>query len=175
MSCQVPDIVFLFDYASLPWLFTEEKDLLAEMFLMPYIYSIDRVVIEYDASTLELKITGDAEDNTISLDGKRLDADERDRFGDLYRFLISAKGEELFTDDEDSDELIVKITYHYRDNSQSTDVVEYHKDTSADSDNRRSIIRLNGENVYKIRNAYTTRLINNIEAFINGENIILDW
>jgi hypothetical protein len=180
MSCQVPDILFLFDELSLPWLFTSPARLVAESFLMPYIFSLDSFGIELPDKdlTLDFKITGDADDSIVFLDGTPLPEARREAFGLLYQFAISARGEELFIDDEPSGEndkpsdsdLVARITYSYRDSSRGSEVVEFYAAGS-----RQSIIRINGRNVFKCRERYTIRLVQNVEAFLADEPIKIDW
>jgi hypothetical protein len=177
MSSEVPDILFLFDADTLPWLYVEAGDIVAESFLMPYIYSVYSLEVEAGEHRLSFVIQGDSEDNTVwqratdnSDDEWELSGIERERFGDFYRFLISARGEELFLDENKNNELIAKITYSYRDESRDNDVIEYYK--AAD---RKSIIRINGENMFKTSSLYTSRLTENIEAFIDGKNLVMDW
>jgi hypothetical protein len=85
-------------------------------------------------------------------------------------FLISAVTEELFIDETPADsQLVARITYVFRDDVPD-DVVEFY--TAADF---MSIVNLNGTNLFKIRADYTTRLVSNINAFVNGGEIINDF
>jgi hypothetical protein len=154
-SSHVPDILFLFEESSLvlPWLSAQPEHLISEMFLTPYIYSLERVVIHAGDIDIDYAITEDAQED----------------FRDLYQFLVSARGEELFTQ-EGGGELIARVEYHYLDESLTPDIVEFFT-----ADNRRSIIRLNGENLFKVRQMYTTRLTENIQAYIDGREIIHVW
>ena len=43
------------------------------------------------------------------------------------------------------------------------------------SDNRQSIIRLNGKVTYKCATAYVERFISNLELYKNGEDIVTSW
>jgi len=179
-SSQVPGVLFLFEPnpVLLPWLYTEPEDLVSQMFMMPYIYSLDELIIEFSPENqeesqtkiLNFKITGDTEENTITLDGIKLSQIESDLFTQLYQYLILAKGESLFFEQEHKGETIAKITYIYRDESRPDNTVEF-----LTADDRKSVIRVNGENLYKCRDVYTTRLIKNIQAFIDGGEIVLNW
>jgi len=71
---------------------------------------------------------------------------------------------------EPDSEFIARITYRYNLPGRDNDIIEYY--TAAD---RKSIIRINGENIYKCRDIYTTRLLSNIDAYINGTEINLEW
>jgi len=166
---EVPDVLYIFAPESLPWVYVEPEELMASLFLTPYIYSLDELILETADRKLTFKISGDADDNSFTLDGVSADPD---RFRTLYMFLVGAKGEWVFTEDQDSDpsELIARVTYRYRDKERGEDAVEYYK-----ADDRKSVIRVNGENIFKCRDVYTTRLIENINAFLNGGKIYTDW
>jgi hypothetical protein len=154
MSSYVPEVLFLFSPGSLPWVYLEPANLIAEMFLTPYIHSLARVEITAGETSLNIAI-----------------ADELDNFRDLYQFLISARGEELFMEElPNGSQLIAKITYVYKDESMGFETVEFYT-----AENLRSIIRLNGVNVFKTRDLYTARLLENIQAYINGSEIRYDW
>ena len=43
------------------------------------------------------------------------------------------------------------------------------------SDDRKSIVRVNGDVLYKVRQVYTDRLLSNLDALLNGGNIELNW
>ena len=176
ISSHVPELLFLFSEASLPWLSVTAEDLVSDVFLTPYIFSLDKLIIEieddaHEFATLEFTIIGDDDDNTVFFNGNPLSANERDKFGELYQYLISARGETLFMTETPDAKTVVKITFVYRDVNRGQDVVEY-----LAGNNRRSIIRINGDNIFTCRDIYTTRLLQNIQAFTDGENpIVLDW
>ena len=169
MSSHVPGVVYLFDPMQLPWLRVEVERLLSESFLMPYIYSLNAVTVQAADAKLEFQITGTVEDNTITLARQALTPFQREQFGELYRYFITMKGEQLYNG-EKIGEHVVTITYHYRDRSKSSDTLSLYK-----SENRRSVIQLNGEYVFTCRESYTTRLAENVAAFINGEKIVYDY
>jgi hypothetical protein len=165
---EVPDVIYLFSI-NLPWLYTTPEDIMAHMFLMPYIYSLSELTVYTPERQLNFTITGDAFQNTITHNGVILTNTRP--FTELYQYIISAKGEIMFRDELEPDcELIARITYRYREDSREDDVVEFY--TAGD---RKSIIRINGENVYMCRDIYTIQLLSNIEAFINGDELRLDW
>jgi hypothetical protein len=177
-STHVPGAVFLFDPEMLPWLVVSVDHLLASSLLQPYIYSVDTLTLETAQHTLNFRIVGDNENNSIfwdenPLQGHFRDTDsQRGRFHDLYLFLLSAITEELFLDDNPpGSQFIARVTYRFRDENREDDVVEYF----TSDDFTRSIVRLNGTNLYKIRAAYTTRLLSNINAFASGGEIINDF
>jgi hypothetical protein len=157
MSSHAPELLLLFDRAVLPWLTVTANDLVSDIFLTPYIYSLSKLEIVTNARTL-------------SFDSDSF-ADERLKL--LYQYMISARGEELFKETDISDgysKPIAIITFYYLDESRPPDVVKY-----GTARNRRSVIQVNDVNLFTCREVYTTRLIENIEAFIDGGEIILDW
>jgi len=164
---EVPDVLYVFDTESLPWIYAEPEALMAQMFLTPYVYSLKELVVETPDNRIEFDISGGADDHSIAANGTIL-ADERP-FTDLYMFLIGAKGESVFTEDYESF-LIARVTYRYKDETRADDVVEFYK-----ADDRKSVIRVNGENLFKCRDVYTTRLAENISAFLSGGEIIGNW
>ncbi|MCL2071120.1 MAG: DUF4340 domain-containing protein [Oscillospiraceae bacterium] len=172
ISSHAPDLLFLFAPSSLPWLNVGVLDLVSDVVITPYIYSLEKLLLKTaDSHDVELTVEGDEDGDTVFFDGKPLNAEDRERFGILYQFIISARGESLFMEDSpENSSLIASITFVYRDKEREPDTVEYFT-----GENRRSIIRVNGVNVFTCRDVYTTRLAANIEAFINGGSIINDW
>ncbi|MDR0197092.1 MAG: DUF4340 domain-containing protein [Oscillospiraceae bacterium] len=164
---EVPDVLYLFEPSALPWVYAVPEDLMAEMFLTPYIYSLDRLIIETESARLEFTITGDANGGDILLNGEKLTDDRR--LKDLYQYLVGAKGEWIFMEESKS-EFIARIVYKYKDSGFPDDTVEYYT-----ADDRKSVVRLNGENIFKCRDLYTTRLVDNIDAFLSGGDIIQNW
>jgi hypothetical protein len=175
MSSEAPDVLFFFSSASLPWLNTNPEHIMAEMFLTPYIYSVDRLIIQTEDTNLEFKIVGNSEDNSVFMNnsGDPLPTARRAAFGELYQFIVSIKGEELF-DNGDSEpphsDLLVRISYFYRDEARGSDVIELYRAANLKSD-----IRVNGNLLFKCRNLYTNRLLANIRAFVDGGEILQDW
>ena len=83
-------------------------------------------------------------------------------------------GEELFFDEADY-EPYVKVQFNYREEYYSTygrseDILEYYK-----SDDRKNIVRANGDVLFKVRQVYTDRLLDNLDALLNGGDIELNW
>jgi len=165
------DIAYIFSPDSLPWLKADPKNLMAEVFLTPYVYSLKELIIEAGGpeinKRIEFEITGDPENHSFSANGQKIT--DESRFTSMYMFIISARGDVIFTEDCDS-ELLARVTFKYRDGARTDDVVEYYA-----SGDRKSVIRVNGENVFKCRDVYTTRLIANTEAFLSGGEIFYDW
>ncbi len=88
----------------------------------------------------------------------------------LYQFMISAAGEELYFD-EDRGEQLAEIVYTYNDPTagmNGRDIVTFY----ASNTDRKVIIALNGSNLFKTRQMYVTQLISNVDNFLNGREII---
>jgi len=180
MSNQTPNVVYLFAEDNLPWLTVTIDKIHSTSFLQPFIYSVDRLVLETPGQKHEFEITGDEHANRIYhtsnnntlLEGTiRQEDSPRGRFSSLYMYLVSVRMQELFIDENPPDSaFIARITYKYRDESRSDDVVEFYS-----TGEFLSILRVNGVNLYKVRESYTTRLVSNITAFAAGEGIINDY
>lgn len=164
---EMPDILYTFAPGTLPWVYVEPEELMAQMFLTPYIYSLDELTLETADKRLTFKISGDADNHAVTLDNVKAD---EERFKDLYMFLVGAKGEWVFTGEEPDSEFIARVTYRYKNAEQPDDVIEYYG-----ANDRKSVIRINGENIFKCRDIYTSRLIGNINAYLNGGTIFTDW
>ena len=96
------------------------------------------------------------------------------RFGDSKYGRSKKAGEELFFDEADY-EPYIKVQFDYRSEyydtyGRSSDVLEFYK-----SDDRKSIVRVNGDVLYKVRQVYTDRLLSNLDALLNGGDIELNW
>jgi hypothetical protein len=194
LSSHAPEVVYVFTADTLPWLTVSIENIHATAFLQPFIYSLEQLILETPSGgsgssgssgtglNLEFTITGDLHSNRIYwensdtgrlfLEGSNRDNNsDRGRFGELYIYIISARMDELFFEDTPHDsQLMARITYVFRDENTPNEVVEFY--TAPDF---RSIVRVNGRNIYKISERFTTRLISNIEAFASGRVIINDY
>ena len=179
-SSEHPDIVYLFDTSSISGFVTDPAKLIAKLFLMPYIYDLDS--IEYsdrDGHNLDLGIKliqkavpeeSKPEISEFTVNGEKWDGSA---FKDMYQYLIAASGEELYLD-SDKGELIAEVVYNYIDKSKGfggKDTVRFYT-SNAD---RKVIIELNGENIFKTRQLYATQLLSNVESFLNGGEIVLTY
>jgi len=175
MSSEVPDTLFVFSVDSLPALSINAEDLISRLFLMPYIYSLDTVQYEDNKGhsfTLGFeKIKGGAADGTDIhnhyLNGEPYDEQQ---IKNMYQYLIAASGDELYFDEEKG-ELLATISYNYKDTAEGSDIVQFY---SSDTD-RSIIINVNGQNLFKTKQAYMTQLYSNAESFLNGGEIILTY
>ena len=88
----------------------------------------------------------------------------------MYQFLISAAGDELYFDEEKGGQL-AQITYTYSDKSRGEDVVTFYSSPT----DRKVIININGENVFKAKQIYINQLYKNAENLLNGGEIVLTY
>ncbi|MBQ4166240.1 MAG: hypothetical protein IJD85_07960, partial [Oscillospiraceae bacterium] len=165
------DIIYAFATDSVPWYDITVEDIVSRRPVSPYIYTCDSVVVTTPERVYEFKINGDASENSFTLDGVELD---NYKFKELYQHLIAAVGEEIYRVDGDYEPFITvqlnyREKYHYFYGGAS-DKIEYYK-----SDDRKNIVRVNGEVLFKVRQVYTERLLENIEALISGGDLELNW
>ncbi len=166
------DVLYAFAVDSTPWYTVKLEELVSRRPVSPYIYTCDSVVITTPDREYDFIVDGDAETgSTFTLDGKELD---NEKFRELYQHLISSIGEELYRVEGDY-EPYVTVRFNYRDEyhevyGTASDKIEFYK-----SDDRKNIIRVNGEVLFKVRQVYTDRLIENIDALINGGELELNW
>ena len=87
----------------------------------------------------------------------------------LYTFQYA---EQIYNEElTEENKFIAGFTYDHRDEGKESDVVEFY---SSDSD-RTCIITVNGDVRYKVRQVYATRLLENLDALLNGGEIKTDF
>ncbi len=166
------DVLYAFAVDSTPWYKVKLEELVSRRPVSPYIYTCESVVITTPDREYAFIVEGDAETgSSFTLDGTELD---NEKFRELYQHLISSIGEELYRVEGDY-EPYVTVQFNYRDEyhevyGTESDKLEFYK-----SDDRKNIIRVNGEVLFKVRQVYTDRLIENIDALINGGELELNW
>lgn len=166
---QVPDVIYLFDAASLPWITNPPEDFASEMFLVPYIFDLESIAYEDAETSFEIRIEGTNESNAF-YNNETNEKVDGDSFKELYQYFISAKGDSFY-DSEDRGEKIASITYNYENESMEPSVVEFFEGVES----REVIIAVNGVNLYTTKPMYTVRLLENAQAFLNGEEIVLSY
>ena len=159
---KVPDVIYVFNISSLVWVTMEPDAYMSELFLVPYIYDIDTVSYHDNNVDFTVTITGNNDENAMYMDGKEIDAS---RFRSFYQFLVSCRGETMYIDEARGD-FIAEFTYNYEDGRSDT-VTLY-----ASEEDRTVIIATNGNNVFKTKWNYGTRLQENAQAFISGGDIV---
>ena len=173
-----PDVIYIFD-GEIPWLDFEPEKFMAKQFVLPYIYSLSDFIIETNQHLLHFEITGDdAASEKFYLNGEEVE--DANLFKSLYQFCIRAGGDRFFEGSiEDIEEIpmTAKFTYKYRGNRDDF-TVAFHEGqdwgsgryaalvTDYDTDNT---LLLSG------RMSYLNRLLQNIEFYLNGEDIIMSW
>lgn len=168
MFSEIPDVLFEIGATSMPFMTMQASDCMSKLFLLPYINKLDKVVykdsereLEFDLELVPAEGEDKNPDNNVFLNGEQLNSE---KFKELYQFMIAARGEDIYTEPERG-EFIVSLTYVYADGTPS-DTVEFYE-----SDDLKSIISVNGDNLFKTRQMYTTRLIENVNAFLSGGTI----
>lgn len=154
-----------------PWYTFTVQSVMSRRPVSPYIYTVDTVTIKTADSEYVFKIEGDSSENSFSCNGEEVSGD---KFRELYQHLIASVGEELYFE-EPTGELVASVTFKYRDeyvDSYGTeqDVLEYYK-----SDDRKSIVKVNGTVLFKVREIYTERLLSNVQAVLEGGKVELNW
>ncbi len=163
--------VYAFATDSVPWYTLQLQDIVSRRPVSPYIYTVDTLVITTPDKEYKFIVQGDAKENSFTVDGQELNGD---KFRQLYQHLITAIGDELYLTDGDYEPYIT-VKFNYRDEyhelyGTDNDTIEYYQ-----SDDRKNIIRVNGKVLFKVRQVYTERLLENIEALLNNGDIRLDW
>lgn len=165
------NILYAFSADSTPWYTIKLEELVARRPVSSYIYTCESVVITTPEREYEFIIEGDASASTFTLDGVELD---NDKFKQLYQHLVSSVGEELYRVEGDY-EPYVSIQFNYREKYYENYGTDHDRLDFYKSDDRKNIVSVNGEVLFKVRQVFTDRLIENIDALINGGEIKLDW
>lgn len=152
-----------------PWYTFDVSTIISRQPISPYIYTVENVTVTLPGG--EFKFDIDSENKRFFHNGSELDGGE---FKKLYQQLISAIGEEMYTEQTDTAPA-ASVKFRYKSEYFDTygteeDVVEFISDGG-----RKYIINLNGKTVFKVREIYVTRLIENVEALINGGTVNYDW
>ena len=164
-------LVYAISTSNAPWYTFSVQDIMSRRPISPYIYTVDNLTVTTPDGEYAFTIEGDADNHTFRYNGEALDDT---RFKSFYQHLITSMGEELFFDEADY-EPYIKVQFDYRSEyydtyGRSSDVLEFYK-----SDDRKSIVRVNGDVLYKVRQVYTDRLLSNLDALLNGGDIELNW
>lgn len=163
MACDI-DMVYIFDESTLPWLKAMPLDLTTTMITSHYIYGIDSISIKTADNDVKFDILGSsAEDFGVEMDGKTLDADS---FKTLYQFILRAPSEQLYFDEvSGTPDAVVEIKAE-----DGNDTIEFYN-----IGDRRTVIVLNGRPSFSCTTAYVERLSQNVQKYLNGEELITSW
>lgn len=175
MSSEVPDTLFLFDESAIPAVSVRADALISRLFLMPYIYSLKEVTYADHLGqefTLSFEKEKEATETENAVYKHLLNGEETDeqRLKNIYQFIISASGDELYFDGGE-DELLAEIHYVYADAGRGENIVKFY----SSKDDRKVIINVNGKNLFKTKQIYMTRLFENVESYLNGGEIVLTY
>lgn len=165
ISNQVRDVIYYFDADSVIWATMEPTKYMSKLFLMPYIYDLDTVTYRDGESEITVTVEGNAESNKITLNGEESDLS---RFQSFYQYLVSCRGEEIYTDDARGD-FIAEFSYTYDDEREKDTVTLY------EAEDRAVIVAVNGKNIFKTKWNYGTRLLENAKAYLSGGEIVLNY
>ncbi len=157
------DIIYIFDKASIPWAEVMPLDITMSMITTTYVYNISTIDIETADIKKHFVLNGDSENFKVTCDDMEISGDN---FKNYYQYILRAPAEELYLESTAA-AADIKITIAH---SFGTDVIEF-----IPSEDRKSIIRVNGVTSFKCRTVYADRLIENLNHLLNGEDIVTTW
>lgn len=152
-----------------PWVTFKVSDMISRRPLSPYIYGASSVEVTVPDGSYKFDI--DKENKEFFCDGKQLSSSE---FRSFYQLLISSVGEEVYSG-EASGEPYASVTFNYTD--EYYNVYGTHSDTISyyESDDRKCVVVLNGEPIFKVRKLYADRLAENVRLLLSGGKVSSDW
>lgn len=152
-----------------PWVSCEVSGLISRRPLSPYIYAAESVEVTIPDGVYRFEIDG--ENKEFFYNSEELDPDN---FRTFYQLLISSVGEEVYSG-EVSGEPFASVTFSYI--KRYHDVYGTESDTIAyyESDDRKCVVVLNGEPIFKVSRIYAERLAENVDALLNGGSVSLNW
>ena len=164
-------LIYAISTANAPWYTFKVEDIMSRRPISPYIYTVDTLTVTTPDGEYKFTVDGDSDNHTFYYGSEALD---ETKFKSFYQHLITSMGEELFFEDSEYEPYIT-VKFEYRPEYESTygrleDTLEFYK-----SDDRKSIVRVNGDVLYKVREVYTERLLSNLDALLNGGDIQLNW
>lgn len=164
-------VVYAISTSNAPWYTCQVEDIMSRRPISPYIYTVDTITVTTPDGEYVFRVSGDADDHSFTCGEQTLDDL---KFKSFYQHLITSMGEELYFSDEKPDPYItVRFDYrpeYYATYGRSEDVIEFYQ-----SDDRKNIVSVNGDILYKVRQVYTERLLDNLGALLNGGDIELNW
>lgn len=165
------NLIYAISTSNAPWYTFKVQDIMSRRPISPYIYTVDTLTVTTPDGEYVFRVEGDADNHAFYCGDQMLDDS---KFKGFYQHLITSMGEELFFEEADY-EPYIKVHFTYRSEYESTygrseDIIEFYK-----SDDRKNIVRVNGDVLYKVRQVYTERLLSNLDALLNGGEIELNW
>lgn len=157
--------------ASAPWYTFDLQTIMSRRPVSPYIYTVDTIDVMTSDGEYTFKIEGDADSHIFTCNGTEVDDY---KFRELYQYLIGSVGEDLYSE-EVASAPIASIRFNYREEYKDvygtlSDTIEFYA-----SDDRKSIVRVNGSVLFKVRQVYTDRLRENVQALLDSGEIQLNW
>lgn len=157
------DVIYIFDNETIPWATVKPLDITMTMMTTTYIYNISSLSVETADKRTEFTLSGGSDDLAVTCNGQDIDAEG---FKSFYQFILRAPAEELYLEST-SVAADAKIIIEH---TSGTDTIEF-----IPSEDRKSIVRINGVESFKLRTAYTDRLTENLDKLLSGEEIIVTW
>lgn len=156
-------IVYMFSYNKIPWAEVMPMDITMTMITSTYIYTIDTLETETQGKKTVFTLSGGIDDFSVTCTDAEVTADS---FKSFYQYILRAPAEELYLEEcSDPADFTVTINHEY-----GTDKLEF-----INSDDRRSVIRLNGKTSFRCRTSYVNRLAENLDRLLGGEEILTSW
>ncbi|MCM1164558.1 MAG: DUF4340 domain-containing protein [Lachnospiraceae bacterium] len=161
--------IYTISKSNAPWYTFEVSTIISRQPISPYIYTVESVTVALPDG--EYKFDIDGESKRFFYGSEELDGGN---FKSLYQQLISSIGEEMYTEQTNSaPEASVKFRYlsKYHDTyGAEEDVIDFISDGG-----RKYIVNINGKTAFKVRAIYVERLIENVNALLNGGTVSSDW
>lgn len=158
------DVIYIFDTASLPWLTFMPLDITTSIITGNYIFGVTSMDMTGPDADAHFTMTGTSnKDYAVKLNGEDVDVEA---FKSLYQFILMAPAEQLCFDEPEGEALITVAIK----SATGDDTLEFYP-----TENRRTIIRLNGVTSFTCKTAYAERLLENLHKFEKGEEIISSW
>lgn len=163
--CIVKDInvVYVFSNEKLVWLDFKPTDITTDSVITRDINSVS--LIDIDTDNMNVRFTAQTDENGIkaTLDKKEISTELYTQF---YNYVLSAPAESIYLDETDKDPVAV-VTIK---SDKGTDVIEF-----IPSEERKTIIRVNGVVSFKCATAYVDTLLSNLELVKQGKDIVTTW
>lgn len=152
-----------------PWVTFKMSDIISRRPLSPYIYYVENIEVTVPDGSFKFDI--DSENKEFFCNGEQLLSDE---FRSFYQMLIGSVGEEVYSG-EVSGEPYVSVTFNYASDyygiyGAQSDTISYYE-----SDDRKCIVVLNGDPIFKVRKIYADRLTENIGVLLSGGKVNPNW
>lgn len=157
------DIIYMFGNSKLPWQDVMPMDIAMTMITGTYIYTISSIDVDTADRSAHFELSGGQSDFNVQCSLADISPDD---FKTFYQYILRAPAEEIYLEENNSPaDVTVTIRHEY-----GTDVIEFIK-----SENRLSVIRLNGRTSFRCRTSYASRLTENLEHLLAGEDIVETW